>query len=300
VSETSSDFPAVPRRRDHLGRREGALNLLYLLGTHAALGTWFWLAGGVLPLALWLPASVLVCVIHQRAMSEWIHEAAHFNLVPDRRWNDSLGNALAAFAFVTTTRRYRESHFRHHAREDFFVPEDDDTGMHTIASRREFRRELRRDAVGLSALTTYRRIGQRTAGVPRSARELAETAVPHLVLLGWLLLVGRPEVYLLYYGTLATAYPVVNRLRFYGQHVKLGDGGTVRVAGSDVSRTIEASVLDRLFLTSTLLLYHHEHHRHPHLPYRALPLLCERAADPNRYLASRWVLLRRLYAGLPR
>ncbi|HUF83191.1 MAG TPA: fatty acid desaturase, partial [Acidimicrobiia bacterium] len=112
--------------------------------------------------------------------------------------------------------------------------------------------------------------------------------------------IGRVDAVVLYYGTLATLYPLLNRLRTYGQHVALDESGTSRFDGSGVSRTIDAGVLDHIVHTSPRLMYHHEHHQYPHLPYRALRRVVEpNGDDVNRYARSRWRVLRAVYAGLP-
>lgn len=91
----------------------------------------------------------------------------------------------------------------------------------------------------------------------------------------------------------------MNRLRSYGQHVTLCEGGGAIVAGSKTSRTIEGGILDRLLVTSSLLLFHHEHHAHPNLPYPALSSLCAREESANRYARSRLPILQGLYRALP-
>ncbi len=291
--------PRVPARAEYLRPRHQVANVATLLATHAGLASWC--AFAFLSFPWWgaILLSVLPCLIHQRAMSEWIHEASHYNLLRDPGRNDTVGNVLAAFAFLTTIQTYRSSHLPHHARQDFFVPEDGDTGMHVIATRREFRRGLVRDALGINALETYTRIRDRRARGTVGGRERLETLVPLVVIVGGLLATGNLGVLVAYYGTLGAVYPVMNRLRSYGQHVTLCEGGGAIVAGSKTSRTIEGGILDRLLVTSSLLLFHYEHHAHPNLPYRALSSLCAREESANRYARRRLPILRGLYRALP-
>lgn len=51
----------------------------------------------------------------QRAMSNLIHDASHFNLIARRAWNDRLTNWLAAFPMLETVGAYRKSHVKHHS-----------------------------------------------------------------------------------------------------------------------------------------------------------------------------------------
>jgi fatty acid desaturase len=286
-------------RREYLTRLHGTLNVMHLLATHALLIAWFWLGGRFLPFAAYVPLSLVACIIHQRAMSEWIHEGAHFNLVPNRKWNDRLTNALAGIWFALPVRVYRETHFAHHRKDAFFVPDDPDTAFLELHSRAAFWRAVLSDVTGLTILRQFRRF-EANESKASERKVLAVAAVANLALVVVAYLVGRLEAPLLYYFSLVTLYPLLNRLRTYGQHVTIEESGSVVFAGSSASRTINAGILDRILHTSPLLMNHHEHHLNPHLPYRALRDLVVPTDDPNRYAKSRWRILRSIYAGLPR
>jgi fatty acid desaturase len=90
------------------------------------------------------------------------------------------------------------------------------------------------------------------------------------------------------------------RLRTYGQHVTIDEDGRSHFDGSRTSRTIDAGLIDRTLYTSPRLMWHHEHHEYPHLPYRALKGLVVGEVDFNRYTRSRWQVMRAIYRGLPR
>jgi fatty acid desaturase len=299
VSSTALDAkqPGIPKRREFLTPLHGALNIMHVIGTHALLIAWLWLGARVLPVVLYVPLSLLACLVHQRAMSEWIHEGAHFNLVANRRWNDRLTNALAGVWFALPVREYRNIHFAHHAKQGFFVPDDPDTVFLEVHSRRSFWCGVLRDLSGLTIVRQFRRF--RTNGVASEWRTRAITVVVHLAVLFTAFEIGRLDAVLLYYVTLATLYPLLNRLRTYGQHVTIDELGNSRFAGSGASRTIDAGMLDRIVHTSPRLMYHHEHHLHPHLPYRALRHLVVPSDDLNRYVRSRSAVLRAAYRGLP-
>ena len=113
-------------------------------------------------------------------------------------------------------------------------------------------------------------------------------------------LIGRLDVIVLYYGSLITLYPLLNRLRTYGQHVWLNLDGTATLAGSHISRTTDCGFVDRIVFTSPRLLYHDDHHRYPFLPWRALVELDEPSTDVNHRVTHRWSMLRAVVsAGLP-
>jgi fatty acid desaturase len=255
----------------------------------------------MLPLSVYVPLTALACLVHQRAMSEWLHEGAHHNLVRARRLGDILTNLLAGVWFAVTVDAYRSVHLTHHAKRGFFVGDDPDTAFLVVDSRRAFRRAVLADLTGLTTFGQYRRFAAGvTGGAGARGGWLAVMAAVHLTALGSAVSLGRFDVYLVYYGSLGLLYPLLNRLRVYGQHATLGAGGRSRFAGSSTSRTIDAGLADRILFTSPRLLYHHEHHLWPHLPYRALRHLCVPCADVNRYARSRWTVLRAVYAGLPR
>jgi fatty acid desaturase len=290
---------AIPARAEYLTSGHGAMNVAHVLATHALLVAWFAYGFELLPLALYVPLSAAACLVHQRALSEWVHEGGHFNLVAERRWNDHLTDLFVGTWIGVTADAYRSTHFPHHARRSFFVPGDPDTDFLEVATRRDLHRAILRDLVGVTAVRGFLRFGANEQPARARLAFFARTAVIHLALLAGLLAAGRLDAYVLYYLTLLTLYPLHNRLRVYGQHATLEPDGRSTVATSRTSRTIDAGLLDRIFWTSPRLLYHHEHHLHPYLPYRALRDLCTHSDDTNRYTRNRWPTLQTLYQGLP-
>jgi hypothetical protein len=164
-----------------------------------------------------------------------------------------------------------------------------------VGSRRELVGKVLADLSGLTVLRQYRRF-ERTAEA--GAGYLAVVAAVQAALVAVLWWIGRLDAWLLYYGTLATAYPLLNRLRTYGQHAMVDASGRGRLVPSGASRTIDAGLLDRIVFTSPRLMYHDEHHREPHLPWRALRAIARPCDDPNRYARSRWAVMRALWRGL--
>jgi fatty acid desaturase len=290
---------AVPvERAAFLQQRHGAANIALVLRAHAALLAWFWVGWHALPLVVYVPLTLVACVVHQRAMSEWIHEAAHFNLLADRRWNDILGDMLAGIWFALPIASYRATHFQHHARSAFFLPGDPDTVFLLVRSRREVRRGMLRDVSGLTVAAQYLRFGGSSRRPPAGPRFLAVFAASQLALLAMLWWIGRLDAWVLYYGSLATLYPLMNRLRTYGQHAELG-GQACTLESSTTSRTMNTGLAGTMLMASARLLYHYEHHRWPSLPWRALRSICVADQDVNRYATSYALLFRRLYRSLP-
>jgi fatty acid desaturase len=305
VTAAAAPLPGVTvgdLRRRHLQARHGAANVAHVLATHALLALWFWAGHRFLPWPAYLVLSLPACLVHQRAMSEWIHEGAHHNLVPGRA-NDALTSLLAGLPFLLPVAAYRAVHFAHHRSDRFFVPEDPDTAFLGVGTRRELRRAVAADLCGLTFARQAARFltrGPATAATDRGrATTLTALGMGAAALAGtiaaWRL--GRLDVPIVYYGTLATLYPLLNRLRTYAQHVSVR--GTGPMAGSTVSRTTEGGLFDRVLHTSPRLLYHHEHHRYPALPWRALPALVGDRDDPDRYVRRRLPVLAAVYRRLP-
>jgi fatty acid desaturase len=300
MSETAS-LPAasdLPKRREYLSTRHGVLNVLHVLATHALLIAWFIAGYLLLPLVVYLPVSLLACVIHQRAMSEWIHEGAHANFVPNRTWNDRLTDMLAGMWFLLPVRVYRAVHLQHHRQDEFFVENDPDTVFLEIETRAAFWWAIVRDLTGITMIIQFLRF--RSSSTSAHAWFVRLASAVALAVVGVLLfLAGRLDALLLYYLTLATLYPLLNRLRTYGQHVTITRALPDGFAHSAISRTIDAGIFDRILHTSPRLMYHHEHHRYPHLPYRALRPILVPSDDVDAYTTRRLPVLRAVYAGLP-
>jgi fatty acid desaturase len=275
------------------------LNVAQLALADALLVAWFWLAYEYLPFAVYVVLSIPVCVIHQRVMSEWIHEAAHYCLMRSRRANDIVGNLLAGIWFMLPVGVYRASHAGHHRADGFFSDDDPENGFLDVTTRREFRHAIARDLLGGTIVLQYKRFRaeQSKGGGGLGLRLVFAACVLGLVVT--MFLVGRIDVIVIYYGTLVTLYPLLNRLRTYVQHVRLDASGAVQLAGSEISRTTDCGLVDRIVWTSPRLLYHDDHHRYPYLPWRALAAMYEPSDDPNRSVRRRWPVLRAIYRGLP-
>jgi fatty acid desaturase len=293
--------PLAEMRRAHLRPIHSVLNVAQLALADALLVLWFWLGWAYLPLWAYIPISLLACVVHQRAMSEWIHEAAHYSLTRSRRWNDVLGNLLAGIWFALPVDVYRASHTAHHRAAEYFTDADPESVFLAVDSRRGFRRAILVDLVGGTMVVQYRRFqAERAQG--GGAGGLAQRLLFGLCLVALVVamaLIGRIDVILLYYGSLVTLYPLLNRLRTYGQHARFEPDGTATLAGSHVSRTTDCGLIDRIVFTSPRLLYHDDHHRYPYLPWRALVAMDEHAGDVNHRTTHRWSMLRAVYRGLP-
>lgn len=100
-------------------------NLAFLLLDHlcvalviaAAIGFDFWRRGEGLAWGwsafVWIPAAGLVGILQHR-IGLMGHEASHYLLHPNRRWNDLLADLLCFFPVFGTLANYRAKHLDHH------------------------------------------------------------------------------------------------------------------------------------------------------------------------------------------
>lgn len=302
------------KRADYLTSLNGLTNVASILAFHAGLVAWFVLGYQFLPLMVYLVFSPVVCIVHLRAMSEWVHEASHYNLVPDKQWNDILVNILSGVFLGNTVSMYRAGHMRHHQKSTFFQTDDPDTNFCIVRSRGDLIRSVLKDISGISAVSAYFSyyllpyFKRHEENLVRSHNNkallpIAFLIVVHVTVIAGLYQVGRLDAYVFYYATVLTLYPLFNRIRAYGQHVYFDSADRAVLEHSTASRTVDAGLLDRVFITSRVMMYHYEHHKYPGLPWRALRAMSEagEGADPydrNAYLGRRWPTLSAIFRGL--
>ena len=292
------------------------LNLAHTLICHCALAA-LCLAAAVQPLLI--PIVFIACLIHQKVVSEWMHEGAHYNFFTGQDANDALLNILLCPFFMEEIKFHRAKHLRHHQVGRYFVADDPDTNSLPIEDRKGLWQGLIADLTGRTAVRAVLGVSNAPTSkgyTPGLWQKLYSPlfALMHIsFLLLCLVLVLRAPAYtaasvptragLIFWScyllSLITLYPALNRLRVYCQHFSLDSNGVTSVEGSKVSRTIDAGFLDRVVFNSARMLFHYEHHAKPSVPYRDLGALCTRGDDTNRFVTSRVRLAAALYRGLP-
>jgi len=280
-------------RLDHA---TGLLNMVQILMLHTLIIAWFWFGNEVVSgFSLYL-ITLIFCAIHQRHASEWLHEGLRFNIHPNRLINDFVTQFLLGAIFGVKVSRMRAAHFRHHRAKEFFFGDDVDTVYAVIRTRKDLLVSLLRDIVGISAITSYAGVMFSERHKVVTAAEKTKTDLPFylsvilfygslfalsILISSWALIV--------YIVALLSVYPVLSRLRLYGQHLEIMSDGSPRIEQSSVSRNIDGTLLDRIFISSRLMQYHREHHKYPGLPFRSLARIARSDySNANVCVRSHW------------
>lgn len=244
---------------------------------------------------LWkLPAIVIALFgigARQLGLAVMMHDAAHRALLANRRWNDLVGNWLAAYPIWADLHTYRPYHLRHHAKN--WTPEDPDLGLATPfpITRASLWRKVGRDLSGRTGLkfarfAWKRDMGGKTAEERRAGRvRFLGMLATNAALLAVLALAGHPELYALWVGSWLTTYTLVTRFRSIAEHSMPEDPADELRN----TRTTHASWWERLFLAPNRVNYHLEHHLLMTVPHYNLPRL-------HRILRERGALERALLA----
>lgn len=278
----------------------GCINILEILVMHASLVAWICLAPLLVPILPFCLLTLVISAVHQRQASEWLHEGLHFNIFPNRTINELVSQFGLAALFAINVNKMRDAHFRHHKVISFFGEQDTDTRYAIVTSRKDLMLSLLRDISGLTALSNY--LGVMLSQKNRESRLVINDTIGAMAFyLSVLLAYGAFGVLffsfdcagvVVYLVSIATLYPVLGRMRLYGQHLQIDKDGRGLIEQSHVSRTVNGTLLDRIFISSRLMQYHWEHHRYPGMPFRELEKLAKiDYSDANRCTASHWPIL---------
>jgi len=260
-------------------------NIAELIALNVSIVSWLILGPSVLPLYAFLPISIILILFHQRMMSEWMHEASHWNILKWRKANDLAANTLIFPFLGVTTELNRTHHFKHHNNTHFFVAGDPDTESHIVETKKQFWHHVFSSLMGKAAFKmffTWLRIGQKTDQKKNSqALKYIALGITHSVLFAYSIQTGYWYIYPFYFGVLITIYPIFQTFRAWGQHACVRSDGTAFLTNSTISRSMYGGLVEKLFFNSAVMAYHYEHHKWPGLPFRQLSRIAERHDDVN-------------------
>jgi len=223
---------------------------------------------------LWVAIGSLLIGFWMAYLQLFLHEAAHFNVFPERRWNDLLANVLIAVWVGTDIREYRRIHWDHHR----FLGQPDDTER-SYFSALNWRFVLE----SLFFVSAVRVIAQRRAKVQDKAaaartagaggaQMLVIGAAAHLLVLGICVWQRQFELALAWFAGNLMVYPLFGALRQLLEHrdvaASAGVDYSVQPHGK-LTRSFKAGPFGSFF-GGAGFRWHDIHHFDPELSYTDL------------------------------
>ncbi len=231
---------------------------------------WTWQATSWAALFLLLPCIGIV----QHAMLNLTHEASHYLLFADRRWNDRIANLFAALPICHTVASYRMTHVDHHR---YLRSVNDPSGYVTGPglSRADIRRTLLALLGGrlvweLAARSLLgRRFAAQAAGEADEMKAVDRTrlimvAVYQLAVGGFAYATGFVNLWIAWLVVVMTITPTLEGIRSMVEHRFPDDLELLQHTRSHHSNIVISGLLSPFFQ------YHWEHHLFPTVPHHRL------------------------------
>lgn len=233
-----------------------------------------------------------------------MHDCSHNAYFTSKKLNDFFGNWFGAYPIFHDLKKYRPYHHRHHVHTG--LEEDPDTPLTKgyPTSKISLMRKFARDLFGITGLKglagvilmqsgyfeyelngqTHRKdnsqlsFGQK---VKNAILSLYGPLFANLIIFLICFAIGKPILYLLWIGALATTYNFSLRVRSMAEHSMVADFSNPQ----QNTRTIYASFIERLLFAPHYVNFHSEHHLNMGIPPYNLPqfhrLLKERGYYTN-------------------
>ncbi|MGO9464931.1 MAG: fatty acid desaturase family protein [Isosphaeraceae bacterium] len=224
----------------------------------------------------WNPLLYIAAVIwigaRQNALAVLMHDAAHYRLLPNRSWNEWLGEILTAWPLLLTVNSYRQTHFAHHRHVN--TPRDPDwqRKQHALFACPKPAREIAlislQYLLGLHAFSDFWGINHE-AEIPVRLQRLrlscyAAVTVAGIVFHFWLGL-------LLYWMVpLCTYFLWLIYLRGVAEHFAGIEHNEELIRKT---RHVDTNLIERLLIAPNHVAMHTAHHLYPSVPFYNLPRL---------------------------
>jgi fatty acid desaturase len=248
---------------------------------------------------LWISARIT-------ALGFIMHDAVHFLVLRNKRWNDIVSELFLAWPIFISLRSYRIKHLTHHRHLNTDRDPDwtakSDPQWQFPQSKTKLTRLFLELATGLHTAQAYRSMSK--ALVAKNERRENSTLdsrrysifriIYYSALFGVLYATGTIHLYALYWIVpILTWVQVLNRLRRISEHSAIYDRPLALQ-----TRTTLHSPPERLFLSPRNVSFHNEHHLFPNVPYYRLPSLHRELM--RHPLAQERLLVTRSYWGVLR
>lgn len=224
---------------------------------------------------LWVVIGCLLIGFWMANLQLFLHEAAHFNIHPDRRWNDRLANALIGVWVGTDIGEYRLIHWDHHR----FLGQPTDTERSYFSALRW--RFLLESLFFVSAVRVIANRRAKLRDTSAASRNVGAGGAPMLVVgaLVQLLVLGicvwqrQYELALAWLAGNLMVYPLFGALRQLLEHRDAAAVAEVDysvVPHGKLTRSFKPGPFGSFFGGAGFRL-HDIHHFDPELSYTSLP-----------------------------
>lgn len=239
--------------------------------------------------AVWLACAVVIAT-RQHALLIIMHDASHFRILKNHKWNDRLSNWLLAWPVLVSTEGYRDNHLAHHS----YLNTENDPDWTRKEGRPEWEfpktrwqmiKLLTRDLCGGGFLDMLKAIGDLSSRKPKAdevkPRPWGKLAYYALLATAVTVTGMWLPVLLLWYLPAFTILPVILRMRSIAEHFGLEGEHDL-----NMSRNFAARLWERLLFAPHNVGYHLDHHLYPSVPFYNLPQLHQALLQRPEYVAQ--------------
>lgn len=237
-------------------------------------------------LALWLtqrywhPLLYICAVIwigtRMHALATLFHDAAHYRIVRNKKWNDIVGDVFLGWPILVTVAGYRKTHFAHHRlvnteNDPDWAIKQGDPDYEFPKSKREIVFTWSQYFLGVSSVKFFKGIFKRFSGNAKVSQ------LVKIARLSFYIIIIGSSIYFKFWPALL-AYWIVPYLTsflfcLYVRSVAEHFGGMEYDHVLTQSRTVYPNWWERLLIAQNNINYHLDHHLYPSVPFYNLPKL---------------------------
>ena len=211
----------------------------------------------------------------QHALLVLMHDGVHYRLFRNRPLNDWVSEVILAWPHLVTARQYRKNHFGHHKflntpQDPDLIRRKGDPAWVFPQKTAAMAKMLFRDATGLNAPVMLKLAAAVAKADEVPTWFLAARYGFYAAALAIVIYLGAFTGFMLFWIVpMFTWLVLIMRLRSIAEHHAI-DGPQSEYG---LTRTTQATLLERIFVAPKNVNYHIEHHFFPSVPFYRLPEL---------------------------